>query len=85
MADRNLNNEYGSDPSDVSKKHLRLRGRGVSQARKEHEAGNIQTHGSSTSKMEAIYASETVVDFHRSRRRCVAEDGIIHEQNPSSF
>jgi hypothetical protein len=35
----------------------------------------------STLKMEAIYSTETSVDFHRTARCYISEDRIIQKQN----
>jgi hypothetical protein len=40
---------------------------------------------SSTLKMEAMFSSETLVDFHRTERRHVSENSTIHCNEPSGF
>jgi hypothetical protein len=40
---------------------------------------------SSTQNMEAIYSSETSVDFHRISRRYIPEDGTLHSNPCENF
>jgi hypothetical protein len=59
---------------------LHIQGRGVSKERNEHEISSKQISSCclpayySTLKMEVICSSETLVDFHRTTRRCNSRD-----------
>jgi hypothetical protein len=53
---------------------LHIQGREVSQARHQHEAGSKHF---SILKMEAIFSSETSIDFRRTTRRYTPKDGTI--------
>jgi hypothetical protein len=69
----NVNRRFGG------KSCLHLQDRRINRARNRHEAGSkFFLAYSSTFKMDAICSSETSVDFQRTTRRYIPEDGTLH-------